>query len=151
MVQTKQVGQAAEPEQNNVQAVNLLDMTPVSKDEYKVVDNGRTNQGALWSKSAELVNWVGTESHVQFYTAKQYSNLTMTVAPRTNFTSNADYRIEVYGDNDSQLYTSDSIVGSTSPFEISVDIAGNEYVKIVLAENKIGVGGGILIKDAQFK
>lgn len=152
VVQTKQIGQeTAEPEQNNVQPVNLLDMTPVSKDEYKVINSGRTNQGALWSNVAELINWAGTESHAQFYTAKQYSNLTMTVAPRTNYTSNANYIIEIYGDNDSLLYTSDDIIGSTSPFEISVDITGQEYVNIVLVQNKIGGGGGILIKDAVLK
>lgn len=155
VVQTKQVGQetapAPEPEQSNVQAVNLLDMTPVSKDEYTVVTNARTNQGALWSKAAALVNWAGTESHAQFYTAKQYTNLTMTVAPKTNYTSNADYSIEIYGDNDSLLYTSDSIIDSTSPFEISVDITGQEYVNLVFVQNKIGGGGGILIKDAVLK
>lgn len=155
VVQTKQVGQETaqqpEPEQNNVQPVNLLDMTPVSKDEYKVINSGRTNQGALWSNVAELINWAGTESHAQFYTAKQYSNLTMTVAPRTNYTTNANYIIEIYGDNDSLLYTSDDIIGSTSPFEISVDITGQEYVNIVLVQNKIGGGGGILIKDAVLK
>lgn len=151
VVQTKQIGQSVEPEQNNVQAVNLLDMTPVSTDEYKTVSNVRTHQGTLWSKAADLSNWAGNESHVQFYTARQYTNLTMTVAPKENYTSNADYKIEIYGDNDSLLYTSDSITATTSPFEISVDVTGQEYIKIVLVKNKIGGGGGVLIKDAQFK
>lgn len=149
VVQTKQVGQTAEPEQNTTQAVYLKDLEPVSKKSYENLQNARTVQGDLYSDVCVITNATMNECYVEYYAGKQYNSLTMTVAAKQGWNQSAVYVLEVYGDDDTLLYTSDELNYKTKPFAVSIDISGNDYVKIVSAPQANGVGG-IVLKNAEF-
>lgn len=149
MVQTKQVGQTVEPEQTNVQAVYLKDLEPVSKKSYENLQNVRTVQGDLYSDVCVITNATMNECYVEYYAGKQYNSLTMTVAAKQGWNQSAVYVLEVYGDDDTLLYTSAELNYRTKPFAVSIDISGNDYVKIVSAPQANGVGG-IVLKNAEF-
>lgn len=153
VVQTKQVGQETaqqpEPEQNNVQAVNLLDMTPTTRstNAQSFTNGRRTVQGELWSKGYEM--YVFRETYMEFYAGGEYNTFTATIAPREKMQDVAEFEIEVYGDDD-VLLSSESLNYKTSPITMEVDISGQNYVKIVAVKTE-GYDGSILFKNAQFK
>lgn len=66
-----------------------------------------------------------------------YTSLKATVAPSTFMTPNGyACNLVVYGDNGVVLYESDDIImGETQPFDIDVDISGQNKVTIALTSN----------------
>lgn len=166
VVQTKQVGQETaqqpEPEQSNIQAVNLDSLQPVSKVSGcgDIEENVRTAQGALWSKVMSMDRYVSPTKtpHVEYFVGGSYNTFSATIAPAKGFGTETEYYLEVYGDNDNLLATSDYIDYKTSPFEFSVDISGQQYVKLVLCKEsgkdfnwEAGTYCNVYFNNAQFK
>lgn len=163
VVQTKQVGQETaqqpEPEQNNVQAVNLLDLSAVSGKLWKI-NNARTNKNELWSAGFKVFFNEYTslsDSYVEFMSGGQYNTLTGTVALPNDIGEHARGCLEIYGDDDTLLYSSDEMNYKSDSISFTVDISGQNYIKFIGS----GSGNGytyhgsnsfpLLIKNAQFK
>lgn len=147
VVQTQQV--TAPPVNNNVQAKYLRDMEPVSKSAYSVEENWRTKQNALWSNVIRLSGALNN-THVEYYTGAQFNTLNASIAPAQNFDPSVAYALEIYGDNDVLLKSYD-IDYRTTPIEISVDVHGQNYVKLIWVETEGPWSSGLLLKDARFE
>ena len=106
--------------------------------------NYRTAQGALWSEGYYLYSY---NCYLEFYAGKQYQTFTATLGVKQS-TNSPTMTVEIYGDND-VLLDSFSLDKHTEPFEISVDISGQNYIKIVNAQDDIM--GYAMFKNAQFK
>ena len=111
---------------SNVPAVNLADMEPVAKRGYNKKENVHTSQNALWGDALEL--W-GSGAYAEFYVGGQYNTLSLTAAPQQGLWDEYEYELEIYGDDDSLL---DSYLFDykTSPTDITVDISGQDYIKL---------------------
>ena len=111
---------------SNVPAVNLADMEPVAKRGYNKKENVHTSQNALWGDALEL--W-GSGAYAEFYVGGQYNTLSLTAAPQQGFWEEYEYELEIYGDDD---YLLDSYLFDykTSPTDITVDISGQDYIKL---------------------
>lgn len=162
IVQTQQVGQTTTPEQTNVQAVSLINLQPVSKVSGcgDIEENVRTAQGTLWSKVMSMDRYVFPTKtpHAEYFVGGNYSTFSATIAPAEGFGTETEYYLEVYGDNDNLLATSNYIDYKTSPFEFSVDISGQQYVKLVLCKEsgkdfnwEAGTYCNVYFNNAQFK
>lgn len=163
VVQTKSVGNATENEANsqnsNITAVNLLDLKPVAGSLNKF-SNKRTNKNELWSEGFRVLfneYSVASNGYAEFLAGGQYTTLTATIALPDDVGKYAIGCLEVYGDNDTLLYSSDDMDYKSDAISVRVDISGQQYIKLVGA----GSGNGhtyhgsnsfpILIKNAQFK
>lgn len=146
VVQTQQ--SATPTVSNNVQAKYLRDLTPVSKSAYSVEESWRTNQNAMWSNVIRLSGALNN-THVEFYTGKEYNWLSAQIAPAQNFDESVAYVLEIYGDNDTLLDTFDFNY-KTTPTDISVNISGQNYIKLVWIETQGPWSSGVLLKDARF-
>lgn len=163
VVQTKQVeqetAQQPEPEQNNVQPVNLLDLSAVRGKLWKI-NNARTNKNELWSAGFKVFFNEYTslsDSYVEFMAGGQYNTLTGTVALPNDIGEHARGCLEIYGDDDTLLYSSDEMNYKSDSISFTVDISGQNYIKFIGS----GSGNGytyhgsnsfpLLIKNAQFK
>lgn len=146
VVQTQQ--SATPTVSNNVQAKYLRDLTPVSKSAYSVEESWRTNQNSLWSNVIRLSGALNN-THVEFYTGKEYNWLSAQIAPAQNFDPSVEYVLEVYGDNDTLLDSYD-IDYRTTPTNISVNISGQDYIKLIWNQTQGSWSSGVLLKDARF-
>lgn len=152
VVQTRQVStQASQQTQNqqqtsSVQAVKLEDLDPVAKAHWNKEENKRTIQNELWSKAMSLYGL----GYVEYYTGGQYNTFSATIAPMKGYEKNSDYTLEVYGDDDNLLDSFD-INYKTKPTNISVDISGQDYIKLTFLINDGYAGSWVLFKNAQFK
>lgn len=104
----------------------------------------RTAQGTLWSKVMSMDRYVFPTKtpHVEYFVGGNYSTFSATIAPAEGFGTETEYYLEVYGDNDNLLATSNYIDYKTSPFEFSVDISGQQYVKLVLCKESERISTG---------
>lgn len=146
VVQTQQV--TPPPTVNNVEAKYLRDLTPVSKSAYSVEESWRTSQNALWSNVIRLSGALNN-THVEFYTGKEYNRLSAQIAPAQNFSESVAYALEIYGDDDILLDTFDFDY-RTTPIDIFVDISGQNYIKLVWVQTQGPWSSGIILKDAKF-
>lgn len=108
---------------------SALDLTPVSTRAYNKFQNEKNNRGQLWGEGFTLDPYP-TSGWVEYCVNEQYSKLEFTVAPQEGFTDYGEVYFEVYGDDDEQLYSSDDLDYRSEPEEVSVDITGQDYVKI---------------------
>lgn len=145
VVQTQQVTPATT---NNVEAKYLRDLIPVSKSAYSVEESWRTSQNALWSNVIRLSGALNN-THVEFYTGKEYNWLSAQIAPAQNFDGSVAYVLEIYGDNDVLLDSYD-IDYRTTPTDISVNISGQDYIKLIWNQTQGPWSSGVLLKDARF-
>ena len=133
---------------SNVDPVNLSDMDPVAKSYYRQSENVRTNQNALWGDALEFT-W--SDAYAEFFVGGQYNTLSLTAAPKQGFGEKNDYTLEIYGDDDTLLDYYDFNYKS-SPKEISVDISGQQYVKLFWLRNDgYSNYSNLLMKNAQFR
>ena len=155
MVQTKIVestNQTQTQNQNQTQnqtpdvpAVDLLDLKPVASNSYNKFTNKYTVQGDLWSKGFYLHS---NNFYVEFYAGAKYQTFTATLGVMQNDYTKTDMTVEVYGDDD-VLLDSFRLDLHTEPMKISVDISGQNYIKIINTRNN---GHGFaMFKNAQFK
>ena len=135
----------------SAQAVKLVDMTPVAKDFMWTFNSERTNQDKQWSDGIKLDSSRVYEAYAEYYAGGAYSTLSFTYAPIIGFSENIDAWIEVYGDDDELLYY------KSSPETVSVNVTGQQYVKIMACSNYnhqsiVGLPkGSILFKNAEFR
>ena len=120
------------PDTSNINSVNLWDMQPVASYLFSKESQQRTAQNALWSNVLKLSM---SNARVEFYAGGQYKTLTMTLAPGERFSDDSEKVLEIYGDDDT-LLDSFEVNYKTSPTEISVDISGQNYIKLVSAKQK---------------
>ena len=145
VVQTQAVEKTSQTQTSNVPAVDLLDLKPVASSSYNKFTNKRTVQGDLWSKGFYLHS---NNFYVEFYAGAQYQTFTATLGVMQNDYTKTDMTVEVYGDDDVLLDSFDLDL-HTEPMEISVDISGQNYIKII---NTYNSGHGFaMFKNAQFK
>lgn len=136
------------PDTSNIDAVSLWDMQPVASYLFSKEGQQRTAQNALWSNVLKLSM---SNARVEFYAGGQYKTLTMTLAPGERFSDDSEKVLEIYGDDDT-LLDSFEVNYKTSPTEISVDISGQNYIKLVSAKQKGGsTSDCLLLKNAQFQ
>lgn len=144
---------------SNITAVNLLDLKPVGGALNKF-SNKRTNKKELWSEGFRVSfneYSVASNGYAEFLAGGQYTTFTATIALPDDIGEYASGCLEVYGDNDTLLYSSNDMDYKSDALSIRVDITGQQYIKLVGA----GSGNGhtyhgsnsfpILIKNAQFK
>lgn len=135
------------PDTSNINSVSLWDMQPVASYLFSKESQQRTAQNALWSNVLKLSM---SNARVEFYAGGQYKTLTMTLAPGERFSDDSEKVLEIYGDDDT-LLDSFEVNYKTSPTEISVDISGQNYIKLVSAKQKGGTTSDcLLMKNAQF-
>lgn len=137
VVQTQPVAAsnpAPAPEVPAVAKAKLLDLAPVSKFCFNSFNNYRTNKNELWSEGFYLESCF-EDTYVEYYLGRQYNTLTFTYAPKEGAYSDLQSTVEVYGDNDTLLWSSDTIQYKSDSKEAVVDISGQEYVKINLHNN----------------
>lgn len=148
-IKTENATQDTPSQNSTVAAVNLWDLKPIDKRyDFHKREQSRTKQNALWSNVLSLG---GRNSYVEYYTNKQYTTLVMAVAPSEHFNSKSNFTLEVYGDDDALLDSFD-VDYKTLLADISVDISGQDYVKLVMAGQEAGyINDELLIKNAQFK
>lgn len=146
VVQTQQL--TTPPVANNVQAKYLKDMEPVTKSAYSIEESWRTNQNALWTNVVRLSGALN-DTYVEYYTGAEFNTLTAKIAPAQNFDPAVEYSLEVYGDNDTLLDVF-AFDYKTTPIDISINIGGQNYVKLVWVQTKGVWSSGMLLKDAKF-
>lgn len=130
-----------------VPALHLLDTTPTDKSSYAgKFTNYRTAQGSLWSAGYYVYAY---DCYLEFYAGKQYQTFTATLGVKQDNKS-TDMTVEIYGDNDVLLGSFD-LDKHTEPMEISIDISGQNYIKIVNSLVPNANMGYALLKNAQFK
>ena len=135
---------------SNVPAVNLTDLEPVSERYFQKYTNVKTARNALWSKAIGFsLGIFDPDGYVEYYAGGQYSKFEATIAPKQGFEEKAKYVLGIYGDDDN-LLDEFEINYKTKPTDISVDISGQEYVKLYVSREN-GFSGVVLLKDAQFK
>lgn len=146
VVQTQQL--TPPPVVNNVQAKYLRDLEPISKSAYSIEESWRTNQNALWSNVVRLSGALN-DTHVEYYTGAEFNTLVAKIAPAQNFDPAVEYSLEIYGGDDNLLGVFDFDY-KTTPIDISVDIRGQNYVKLVWVQTQGVWSSGVLLKDAKF-
>lgn len=146
VVQTQavQTGQ----QQPDVPKTNLMDLEPVASNGYYKETNRKTHQNQLWSDCFII----GTRqvSYAQYYINKGYSTFSFTYVPEATFDVESEYALEIYGDNDT-LLGSFNMDYETTPQTVSVDVSGNDYIKIYCNCLEGWAASYVLIKDAVLK
>lgn len=105
--------------------------------------------GDIW---LDTLHFSGHGALVEFSNDAGYTGLKATVAPSVyGFIADGHAcNLVVYGDNGVVLYESDDIImGETQPFDIDVDISGQNKVTIALTSNQDMVG--FAMKFARFE
>lgn len=148
VVQTKAV-QADNQQTNEVSPVFLTDLKPVASSKYNVKkENVRTTQNALWTKVSSMEGFTVGGSSAEFYTGQQYQLLSMTIAAKQGFNEGDKFDLVFYGDKDKILTTYE--IDYKTLQDISVNVSGQDYVKIVFIKSGIRGYGELLMKDSRF-
>lgn len=154
-VQTQQSSASVQQEPaSSVAAVNLLDLEPTASDHFSVKTDVRTVQNKLWSKAIELGNSSSYTTKVEYYTAGAYNELSFgqIAFNKDRYYEDAEYSLEIYGDNDQLLGTVDNLNYKSEVKDVTIDISGQQYVSIHMIETDSGwFFSNLLIKDAQFR
>lgn len=111
--------------------VNLLDLKPADDWLFWTYKSMRTNKNALWSEGFTLDSSFA-DTYVEYYVGGEYNTLTFEYSPKEGASRNLDSIVEVYGDDDNLLWSSDTIGYKSSAQKAEVDISGQEYIKINL-------------------
>ncbi len=91
------------------------------------------------------------EASIEYRIYQNYHTLTGTIVPHADIGEHYTGAVQVYAD-DALVYTSPTVEQKTDAFDFSVDIAGAEYIKIVVKISDITFGpadGKILLADIQ--
>lgn len=151
MIQT-QINTNNEPI-NEASAVNALNLTPSASLWYKKFSNKRTSQNKLWSEGFSIKNFSGGSSgrgYVEYFIEGAYSTFSFTMAPEENTPDWYSAYVEVYGDNDDLLWSSDTINYKSDPVDAVIDVSGQRYVSIH-TDRIDGNGTTLLFKNVIFK
>ncbi len=91
------------------------------------------------------------EAFIEYRVYHNYDTLTGTITPHADIGENYTGAVQVYADN-VLVYNSPTVEQKTDAFDFSVDIAGAEYIKIVVKISDVTFGppdGKILLADIQ--
>ena len=91
------------------------------------------------------------EASIEYRVYQNYDTLTGIIAPHADIGENYTGAVQVYAD-DVLVYNSPTVEQKTDAFDFSADIAGAEYIKIVVKTSDITFGppdGKILLADIQ--
>ncbi len=93
-----------------------------------------------------------SDGYAEYYAGKKYNKFKATVAPSKSSTwKEANYvYLQVLGDNDTVLYTSDSINYKTGIFDIEIDIVDQDTVSVYVIKGE-GSRGPVILKNARFE
>ncbi len=106
---------------------SLLDMESVYKNGVYKETNEETMRNELWSN---CLNFSNNEATITYYLDGKYNSLTFSYAPKKGFGVKADCTLYVYGDDDTILWESDSISSKDKTKTATVDISGQDEVRI---------------------
>ena len=154
-IQTRSVSVSTSSANNetNKPSVDVLTLTPTASMFFDTFENARTSQNLLWSKGFRLSGFsAGSSAHgyVEYFVDGAYSTLSFTAAPSSNTPDWYSAWLEVYGDDDELLWSSDTIDYKTDPIEAIIDISGQRYVSIHTGRIE-GNDTDILFKNVIFK
>ena len=133
--------------------VELKDLKPVDSYFYSAYKTGRTNRNALWSDVFAL-STTYADSYAEYYVGGASCNvLEFEFAPKEGALKDLESVIEVYGDDDTLLWDSDTIGYKSAAQKATVDISGQEYIRINLHNEHPGLfsTSEVLIKNAVLK
>lgn len=144
-----------EEQVSNIEAVNLTDLEPSSHRFYQKFSNKRTNQNALWSEGFSIDPNNMNGGWAEFYAGGNYTALTFTMSPEEGYDDQTNATIEIYGDDDNLLYSSDELTYKSDAENVTVDITGQDYIKIYGSTTyRLVIGSPktkILFKNARFQ
>lgn len=145
----------SDQQEKNTEAIDLLTLEPVDKRFYNEFSNKKTNRNALWSEGFSLDPNYMDGAWVEFFAGGSYDTLSFVMAPEEGYDSSTNATIEIYGDDDDLLYSSDELTYKSSPETVSIDISGQDYVKIYGSTTyRLVIGSPktkIMFKNAQFQ
>lgn len=152
VVQTKIMESSTNQQPNTtITSMDLFSTEPVAKKNASFSSERRTSSGVLSNVILLSCHGFSNDGYIEYLAGSNYNTFTTTLYAY-DLNDKLEYTLEVYGDNDQLLYKLDSLNYKTSGEAVSVDIAGQEYIKIVLhqVDGKTNGYNGILLKNAQF-
>lgn len=131
---------------NSANAVSLLSLNPTNQWNWRDVSPWiyKTSRNKQWSNS---MFFVYTGGYVEYYVGGEYTLLTFTVAPEESMGKSFEGTFQVYGDDDDLIYESDTFNYKSSEENVSVDITGQEYIRLSCDGDDID--GRFLVKNAK--
>ena len=129
----------------NKDKVSLLQLDMVAKDDMRVTSNCETTRGELFANCLETTSsWYG--GYAAYLLNGQYDTLSLTYAPEKGFGEKARGSITVYGDDEVILWESDEINYKSRTATDTVDISGQDEIRINVPA-PTGGSGIVIIKD----
>ncbi|WP_049962159.1 NPCBM/NEW2 domain-containing protein [Oribacterium sp. FC2011] len=123
---------------------SLLDMDYVDKTTYVFKKtNQETMRNELWSKCLEFYF---SDETITYYLDGKYNTLTFSYAPKKGYNVKSEATLYVYGDDDTILWESDTITSKDKTQTATVDISGQDEIRIHESYEK-NYGGSILVKE----
>jgi len=137
---------SSQSKKNNEDKVALYDLEPVQMNTYYCSKSSseKTVQGKLLSNVFEIHD----KGYVEYYTGGKYTTLTMTIAPEADYEEDRSGIVQITGDDNEVLNESKEVSYKTTPFELTTDISGQEYVRIKVVGDIYF--SKILIDNAEF-
>lgn len=122
--------------------VNLLDVDPVQRSGAYHYTNWETTRNELWKEGIYM--WGGT--YITYLLDGKYSELSFKYAPAKNYGEYPSQFLCVYGDDDTILWESDEISYKDHTQSASVDISGQDEIRIYVRHEN-WYFSEILLKD----
>ena len=129
----------------NKDKVSLLQLDMVANKRMEVTSNCETTRGELFANRIESKGG-GFDSYAAYLVNGRYDTLSLTYAPKKGFDEKAKGSITVYGDDDVILWESDEINYKSHIETDTVDISGQDEIRISVPGTTEG-GGYVIIKD----
>lgn len=150
-VQTRGAAQASQPKQYVEPRANLQDIKPDASQCFDQYDeNDYTYGGESWDGCSQFRSGNGSnKAYADYYLGRQYNRLTLKVVPRTDVGYFSDYPTEfVISDQQTgKVLAKKMIDRDTKKFELDVDVADVEYLRISNELTHSFVFGYVLTKD----
>lgn len=135
---------------------NNLDPTDPFGNDYSSASNYVVFSNEEWGTISDQEGFIGeTNGYYQvsteYHTEKKYNRLTMQLAPYYTIAENGKAFVQIYAD-DELVYTSPTIVQKTQAFSAEANIAGAEYIKVIVniaGRYPDNEQGAMILSDAQ--
>lgn len=135
---------------------NNLDPTDPFGNDYSSASNYVVFSNEEWGTISDQEGSIGeTNGYYQvsteYHTEKKYNRLTMQLAPYYTIAENGKAFVQIYAD-DELVYTSPTIVQKTQAFSAEANIAGAEYIKVIVniaGRYPDNEQGAMILSDAQ--
>lgn len=135
---------------------NNLDPTDPFGNDYSSASNYVVFAFDEWGTICDQEGSIGytngySQVSTEYHTEKKYNRLTMQLAPYSTIAENGKAFVQIYAD-DELVYTSPTIVQKTQAFSAEANIAGAEYIKVIVniaGQYSANERGAMILSDAQ--